>query len=66
MLDPVRYEESCQLLRLHLVKSHKDKDDNSLFVRFGEILGFVEDLEWRNESLTRAFEVLAEHRRIHG
>ncbi len=37
--------ESIKMISEHLVKSHKDKDDDSLFCRFGELLGYVSDLE---------------------
>lgn len=40
-----RSEESIKLIRESLVKSHKDKDDDSLYVRFNEILQRVESLE---------------------
>jgi hypothetical protein len=40
-----RSEESIKLLREHLVSLHDDGDDDSLFVRFGELLRRIEELE---------------------
>jgi hypothetical protein len=50
-----RSEESIQLLRKHLVRLHDDGDDNSLFVRFGELLRRIEELEFMCESNWRCF-----------
>jgi len=62
MLDPTRYEESCRLLTAHLVKSHKDKDGDSLFCRFGEIEQYIEDLQWQIHSMESAFKGIAERK----
>jgi hypothetical protein len=40
-----RSEESIRLIREHLVHHHDDGDNDSLFVRFNEILQRVESLE---------------------
>ena len=40
-----RSEESIKLLREHLIKFHKDKDENSLWCRFNELLCRIDDME---------------------
>ena len=45
-----RSEESIKLIDAHLAKLHKDKDANSLWCRFNEILGKIQDLEMDNEA----------------
>lgn len=40
-----RSEESIKLLREHLVKHHTDKDGDSLFCRFDELMLRVQDME---------------------
>jgi len=53
-----RFEESRKLIREHLVKSHNDKDDDSLFVRFSEIGQYIEDLIWEKDSWKRVGEAI--------
>lgn len=59
-----RSEESIKLIREYLVKCHKDKDDNSLFVRFGELQQRIESLECSLESTWNSFVCIAEQVKI--
>ena len=43
--DIERFKESIDLITKHLVKIHKDKDENSLFCRFNELIVYIEDME---------------------
>ena len=60
MLDNTRYAESCKLITNHLVKSHRDKDGNSLFCRFGEIEQYIEELHFQLRSVDSAFKIICE------
>ena len=53
---PARLLESSELIREHLVKLHDDGDDNSLFVRFNQILQHVENLTQEIKMLQRLLE----------
>lgn len=44
-ITPERFEENYNLIRKYLVKCHTDKDGDSLFCRFSELMQHVEDLE---------------------
>jgi hypothetical protein len=55
-----RSEESVKLICEYLVKCHKDKDDNSLYVRFCELLQRIETLECNLESTWSCFMAAAE------
>jgi hypothetical protein len=50
-----RSQESIKLLGEHLIKLHKDRDENSLFVRFGELLHRVESMEIDREAIWRGY-----------
>lgn len=59
-LQKERFEESAQLIREHLVTLHDDGDNDSLFVRMGEILNYIEDLKWDIGSSERCMNVMSE------
>lgn len=52
-LTKERREESFGLLRKHLVKLHRDKDENSLFCRLGEIMIEMEEMQCSLDSWDR-------------
>jgi len=54
-LTKERLKESYDLISKHLVKSHDDKDENSLFVRFSEIIGELEYLKYKSDVLQHEF-----------
>lgn len=54
MLTPERIEESYALISGFLVKSHTDKDDNSLFVRFNELMQHMRDTQLHLDGWNRA------------
>ena len=56
MISKERKEESYKLISQHLVKSHDDGDVNSLFVRFSEIMDYVERYEMRMDNLVRSID----------
>jgi len=55
-----RSEESMKLLGEHLIKFHKDKDKNSLWCRFCELMRRVRDMECSMESTWNCFLSTAE------
>lgn len=62
-ITDARLAESCELLRKHLVKLHVDKDENSLFCRFSEIMGEIEALQWDVQSWQRVCNAISKHNR---
>ena len=57
-LTPERLEESREMIRRFLVKHHTDKDDNSLYMRFSEIMQHVEDITWERDTMKRCLEAI--------
>lgn len=57
MLSQKRLNESNNLISKFLIKSHTDKDENSLFVRFSEIINEFENLQNKISSLERAMKI---------
>ena len=55
-----RSEESIKLIREFLVKFHKDREDDSLFVRFGELQQRIESLECSLEATWNTMLTIAE------
>ena len=47
MVAKERIAENVELLRTFLIHHHDDGDDNSLYVRFSEIMSNYGDLTWR-------------------
>lgn len=58
ILDPKRLKESEELLRKHLVRFADDGDDDSLFVRFLEILNEIDRLEDNDASWHRLWDTV--------
>jgi len=58
-LSESRITESRDLIRKHLVKSHKDKDGDSMFVRFGELSIHLEELQQEVDSYNRALKAIS-------
>jgi hypothetical protein len=56
----LRSEESIKLLREHLIKFHKDKDENSLWCRFNELLCRIDDMEISHAATWNSFLNAAE------
>jgi hypothetical protein len=52
--DPIS-EESIKLITQYLVKSHKDKDENSLFVRFNQLLNRVQEQEISHQATWNSY-----------
>ena len=61
MISKKRIEESRQLLRKHLVTLHDDGDENSLYVRFSEIMHHIEDQDMRIQSWELCAQVILDH-----
>lgn len=47
MIAKERVTENVELLRPFLIHHHDDEDDNSLYVRFSEVMSNYGDLTWR-------------------
>jgi len=58
-LSEERREESFDLLRKHLVRFHADKDNDSLFVRLGEIMQDFDELRFRVKSYESVLKILS-------
>jgi hypothetical protein len=63
MLKKERLEETFNLISRHLVKSHIDKDDNSMFVRFSEMMQHIEELQLQLDGWNRINKFLQQHKR---
>lgn len=58
-----RSEESIQLISKFLVGLHKDKDENSLWVRFNSLMNRAFDQQISSEATFKAYiKVLAENK----
>lgn len=64
MISEVRLNENKELLRSHLIPLHEDKDNNSLYVRFAEILDYMESLKFKNDLYERCSKAIAENKDI--
>lgn len=58
-----RFEESRKKLTEFLVKHHRDKDGNSLFVRFAELMREIDEMEFTINSLESVLEIVNESRK---
>lgn len=47
MISKERIAENVELLRTFLIPHHDDGDDNSMYVRFAEIMDNYYDMNWR-------------------
>ena len=60
MIAKERIAESVELLRTFLIHHHDDGDDNSLYVRFSEIMANYEDLIWRLDLYDKTTKAIKE------
>ena len=59
MLPKERIAENVELLRTFLIRQHDDGDNDSLYVRFAEIMSNYGDMNWRldlYDTTTKAIE----------
>lgn len=62
MLSKERKEESFDLICKELVKSHQDKDDDSLYIRFCEIIQDYREVDFMNKQWDNVCNIIVEER----
>lgn len=65
MIPKERIAESVELLRTFLIHHHNEGDDNSLYVRFAEIMSNYGDMNWRLDLYDNATKAIEDYKNDH-